>query len=87
MEDFSLQVCILVVNFYAVNCGKLWRKCLDFAGTKYVGLCNGISGKMGELIIDDSIVDESVTLPIDTLIIDMTTEVELGGNSFELAEM
>ena len=42
---------------------------------------------MGELIIDDSIVDESVTLPIDTLIIDMTTEVELGGNSFELAEM
>ena len=70
-----------------VNCRKLWSKCLDFAGTKYVGLCEGITGRMGELIIDHSIEDESVTLPIDTMIIDMTTEVQLGGESYQIAEM
>ena len=42
---------------------------------------------MGELIIDHSIEDESVTLPIDTMIIDMTTEVQLGGESYQIAEM
>ena len=38
--------------------------------TTYVGLCEGLSGEIGSLIVDDTYVDEQVNLPIDTLIVD-----------------
>ena len=47
---------------------------MAIAGTKFVPLCDGISGEIGSIIVDETFVDESVTLPIDTLIIDLTSE-------------
>ena len=33
-----------------VNCRKLWSKCLEIAGTKFVNLFDGISGKISSLV-------------------------------------
>ena len=57
-----------------INCGKLWAKCLSIAGTKFVRLCDGISGVIGNLEVDPKFRYESVTLPIDTLVVDFTRE-------------
>ena len=56
----------------AVDCCKLWRTCLRIAGTKFVSLCEGISGDKGSLGVDEAYVDEDVSLPIDTLVVDLT---------------
>ena len=52
----------------------LWRTWLKIAGTKYVGLCDGISGEIGSLNVDENYVEEEVDLPIDTLVTDLTNE-------------
>ena len=57
-----------------VNCAKLWAKCLGIAGTKFVQLCEGISGAIGSLEVDPDFRYESVTLPIDTLVVDLSRE-------------
>jgi len=57
-----------------VDCRRLCDHCKEFAGTKYVSLCGGISGRMGELVVDPTYVDEKVKVPIDTLVVDMTSE-------------
>ena len=48
--------------------------CLKIAGTKYVGLCDGILGKIGSLNVDENYLEEEVDLPIDTLVTDLTNE-------------
>ena len=58
----------------AVDCRKLWSKCLTIAGTKFVPLCNGISGQIGSLVVDKNYVDEEFVIPIDTLVTDLTNE-------------
>ena len=57
-----------------VDCRKLWQKCLDIAGTKFVTLCEGITGKIGSLVETEDFTNEPVDIPIDTLVIDMTRE-------------
>ena len=47
---------------------------MKIAGTKYVGLCDGISGEIGSLNVDENYVEEEVDLPIDTLVTDLTNE-------------
>ena len=44
--------------------------------TKFVPLCEGISGIIGDLKIDDTFKYESVMLPIEALIVDLTKHVE-----------
>ena len=44
--------------------------------TKFVPLCEGISGIIGDLKIDDTFRYESVMLPIDTLVVDLTKHVK-----------
>ena len=58
----------------AVDCSGLWRTALHCAGTIYVPICDGISGEIGDLVIDDSHTDELCDIPIDTLVLDMTNE-------------
>ena len=60
----------------SVDCRKLWKTCLDIAGTKFVPICDGISGKIGSLVVDETFVDESIDLPIDTLVVDLTRDDE-----------
>ena len=55
-----------------VDCSKLWDTSLEIATTKFVALCDGISGVMGDLVVDEDYVDEEVSLPIDTLVCHMT---------------
>ena len=51
-----------------VDCLKLWQKSLEIATTKFVKLCDGISGVMGDLDVDRDFVDKEVSIPIDTLV-------------------
>ena len=54
------------------DCRKLWKKALRLATTKFVPICHGISGPIGGLTIDPNYVPEEHTLPIDTLVLNLT---------------
>ena len=69
------------------DCWKMWAKCLMFAGTKYCNLCNGILGLMGELVVDENAIDEEVNIPIDTLVVRLTHDVDQEGVSYEAADL
>ena len=58
-----------------VNCQELWQKCLVCASQVFVKLCHGISGEVGKLTIDSNYIPEKFRLPIDTLIVDLTKDV------------
>ena len=60
---------------------------LKFAGTKYVGICDGIPGKMGELVIDPNWDDEIVSIPIDTLMVDLTQKMDNDGEMHDGANL
>ena len=62
-----------------IDCRKLWRTCLDIAGTKFVAICDGISGNIGSLLVDETFIDESVDLPIDTFVVDVTKNNDFEG--------
>ena len=49
---------------------------MDIAGTKFIPLCEGISGKIGSLVKTEDFTDEPVDIPIDTLVIDLTRKGE-----------
>ena len=53
-----------------IDCFKLWNKSLGFATTKFVPICQGVSGTIGELQVDENYVAEPHDLPIDTLVLD-----------------
>ena len=57
-----------------IDCSKLWGKSLGFATTKFVPICRGISGTMGELVVDKNYVAEQHDLPIDTLVLDFANQ-------------
>ena len=51
-----------------VDCQKLWRKCCDIAGTKFVPKTDGITGTIRLLIIDQTYEVEMSYISIDTLV-------------------
>ena len=59
-----------------VDCHKLWATCKKIAWTKFVPLCEGIEGIIGDLKIDDAFEYESVMLPIDMPVVDLTKDVK-----------
>ena len=59
-----------------VDCRKLWATCKKIAWTKFVPLCEGIEGIIGDLKIDDAFEYKSVILPIDTLVVDLMKDVK-----------
>ena len=61
-----------------VDCRALWSKCLKITGQKFVELCDGVSGEIGSLVRDEDFTNESVALPIDTLVVDLTKDDEEG---------
>ena len=70
-----------------VNCAKLWAKALNFAGTKYMALCEGLEGTIGDLIVAESAIDDSIQVPIDTLVINLTNNGDEDEQLFEEADM
>jgi hypothetical protein len=56
-----------------VNSNKLSRTSLDFAATKSIPLCDGISGTIGTLVVDGDYIEDAVALPsIDALLVDLS---------------
>ena len=47
---------------------------MKFARTKFIPLCDGISGTVEDLVIDENYVDEEVDVPIDTLVLNLANE-------------
>ena len=70
-----------------VDCQRLWDKCLHFSGTKYVDICDGITGGMVQLIVDPNWQDENVPVPIDTLVVNLTSEKEMEGEIYDEVDM
>jgi hypothetical protein len=59
---------------YPVNCYKLFLTRLEYVAAKFVPLCEGISGTIGNLVVDGTYEEELVAFPIDALVVDLTKE-------------
>ena len=68
-----------------VDCRGLWRTCLNFAGTIYVKICDGITGEIGSLVVDETHTNELCDIPIDTLVLDFNRD-GLEGDDFGAEE-
>ena len=55
-----------------VDCRKLWMHCLTDASKIFVPICGGLEGEIGSLNVDENWKDDEVSIPIDTLIVDLT---------------
>ena len=64
-----------------VNCKALWEHSLNLVMTKFVPICHGIKGTIGSLEIDETYVHESVNVPSDTLIIDLSNGPNLDNDN------
>ena len=63
---------------------------LKMATTKFVPICRGIQGTIGSLVVDPNYTPEEVSVPIDTLIVHITNNDDIGGtegDTFEAAEI
>ena len=57
-----------------MNCHKLFLTTLEYAATKFVPLCEGILGTIGNLVVNVTYEEDPVAFPIDALVIDLTKE-------------
>jgi hypothetical protein len=64
-----------------VDCHKLFVESVKAAATKFVPLCDGISGTMGALIIDPTYQEDEIDIPIDALVLDLARFDEEDGDS------
>jgi hypothetical protein len=64
-----------------VDCGKLFQACVTAAGTKFIPLCEGISGTIGNLEIDPTYQEEEIDIPIDALVVDLARLHDEGDDS------
>lgn len=55
-----------------VDCFKLFEKMVEMANTKFIPICKGISGCLGELTIDDSHEPIREGVPIDVLMLSVS---------------
>jgi transposase len=66
----------------AVNCCKLFEESIKKANSIFVPLCEGISGTIGALTIDNNHVPNRQGMPIDMVVMDVTrdlvVEIEYG---------
>ena len=70
-----------------VDCCKLWRTCVEIAGTKFVAICDGILGEIGSLAATETFTNEPVDLPIDILVVDLTRGDNLDVEFYLIVEM
>jgi transposase len=63
-----------------VDCEKLYQESIKAAATKFIPLCEGISGTIGALTIDPTYQDDEVDIPIDALVLGLTQIAEEGGD-------
>jgi hypothetical protein len=61
-----------------VDCNKLFNTAIKHANNKFIPLCPGISGTIGNLTVDPDYQDEGVDFPIDAFVIDLTKDADEG---------
>ena len=54
-----------------VDCAKLFRKVVRMINEKFIPMCVGISGTLGELTVDHDHIAERTGVPVDILIADL----------------
>jgi hypothetical protein len=69
------------VDCALVDCGKLFQECVRAAATKFIPLCEGISGTIGDLKINETYQEEEIDIPIDALVLDLARFNDEGGAS------
>ena len=69
-----------------VDCRKLVLNSWKLATTKFVPLCNGLSGEIGNLNVDADHTPEPLVFPIDTLVLNLTNEDGFDDENFLLEE-
>jgi DDE superfamily endonuclease len=56
----------------AVDCSRLFKHVIKITNNKYIPICEGITGKLGSLIIDEEHVPNREGIPVDMLISSMS---------------
>jgi hypothetical protein len=64
-----------------VCCYKLFHEFLKATATKFVPLCDGISGPINALIVDPTYQDDEINIPIDALVLDLARVDEEDGEN------
>jgi hypothetical protein len=67
-----------------VDCGKLFQECITAIATKFIPLCEGISGTIGNLLlvkIDQTYREEEIDIPINALVPDLARFDDEGNDS------
>jgi hypothetical protein len=72
------------IKKYPVDCLKLFNHCVEKANTKFIPLCQGLSGTMGNLIVDNNHVMCHDGIPIDLLLLNINrSEYDFDSEEFE----
>ena len=69
-----------------VNCAKLEQTAVEFMNNKFIKLCGGLDGVIGNLQIDQNHQPDLTGMPIDMLVVDLTRAGENGGREHEESE-
>ena len=59
-----------------IDCSKLIEHSLKIASTKFVPVCWGVNGTIGELVLDKNYIPKPCEVPIDTLVLTLNKEAE-----------
>jgi hypothetical protein len=64
-----------------VDCQKLFQESVKAAATKFIPLCKGISGTIGNLKVNESYQEQEIDISIDALLLDLARIDDEGGDS------
>ena len=65
----------LIVKKGEINCSKLIDHSVKIFLTKFVPVCQGIKGTIGELVVDKNYIPEPCEFPIDTLVLTINQDL------------
>ena len=60
---------------------------MEITETKFVAICDGISGEIGSLAATETFTNEPVDFLIDTLVVDLTREDNLDVEFYPVVEI
>ena len=58
-----------------IDSSKLIDHSVKMASTKFVPVCRGIKGTIGELVVDKNYIPEPCEVPIDTLVLTINQDL------------
>jgi hypothetical protein len=59
-----------------VDCGELFDTAIRHANKTFIPLCGGISGTIGNLVVDPNFEESDMDIPIDMLVLTAAKEAE-----------